>query len=202
MPAVAVSAATSTGNITTAGGCQISNGASTVADVNLGTALADVARSTARTRACRDEAPVQTNTSAVIELGGVGVGIPAAGCANGTPDTEFGLLAPLLPIVCNADDSSQTTPNGTQADRGTAALPAAYGVRNALDVYVLALLGPTSVAQVSTAQSESRAVAPAAPATTTTPTTTTPVTTTTPTTTTTPRHRPTDGARHSDAGHR
>jgi len=186
-PALAIRAAESTGNIVAEGACQTANGSSQVLDVTAGGTVAEVAESASRSRACRAEAPTQTNTSRVVELGGAGVGIPAAGCADGTPDTETG-LPPLLSIVCNADDSSATNPAGNQA-------AAPYGVRNALDVYVLAVPGISALAQVSAAQSESRAVAPAAVTTTvTTPTTTTPTTTvttpmtteTTPTTTTTP----------------
>lgn len=177
-PGLEVRAAESTGNIVSEGACQTSSGSAEVANVEAGTAVAEVAESSSQSRACRDAAPTQTNTSRVIELGGTGVGIPAPGCADGTPDTETGLPV-LLEVVCNADDSSGSNPAGTQA--AVAGTP--YGVRNALDVYVLAVPGISALAQVSTAQSESLAVAPAATPTTTTPTTTTP-TTTTPTTTT------------------
>jgi len=182
VPALRIGAAESAGNIARSGDCQTSNGASRVVDVTAATAVAEVAESSSNSRACAGTAATQSNTSRVIELGGTGVGVPAAGCANGTADTVTDVLG-ILTLVCNADDSSAA---GTQAD--VAGTP--YGVRNALDVYVLALLG-TPLAQVSTAQSESLAVAPAAtaPPTTTTPTTTTTTpttTTTTPTTQTTP----------------
>jgi hypothetical protein len=183
VPALRLGAAESVGNITSDSVCQSANGASQVVDLAAGTAVAEIAESSSASRACRGETPTQTNTSRVVELGGAGLPLPAAGCADGTADTETGLPL-LLPIVCNADDSSAAPTNGTQAD--PAATPSAYGVRNALDVYVLAVPGISALAQVSTAGSETRVVAPAAAVTTTTPTTTTTTTPTTTTTTTTP----------------
>ncbi|MDQ3724235.1 MAG: hypothetical protein M3376_14490 [Actinomycetota bacterium] len=177
LPALRVGVAESTGNISSDGTCQTSTGGSRVADVRASTAIASVATSGSESRACRGQAPTQTNTSSVVELRGTGLGVPAAGCANGTADTVAGLPL-LLPIICNADDSSSTSPAGNQA-------AAPYGVRNALDVYVLAV-GTTPLVQVSTAQSESLAVAPAAVTTTPTPPTTAPTPTTTTPTTTTP----------------
>jgi hypothetical protein len=185
VPALTIRAADSIGNITSDGTCQTANGFSNVADLSAGAgaAIADVAQSTSRSRACRGGATEQENTSKVIELGGTGLSVPLLnlvpdGCADGTPDTVGGLPT-LLPIVCNADDSSET--GGTQAD--VAGTP--YGVRHALDDYVLGI-GDSALAQVSAAQSESLAVAPAAVTTPTTPTTTTPTTTTPTTTVTTP----------------
>lgn len=171
VPGLSIGAAESVGNISSDGTCQTSTGGSQVADVTAATAVASVARSASTTKACRDAAPTQSNSSDVIKLGTTPLNLPlltAAGCGEGTPDVETG-LPPLLPIVCNADDSSAT--GGTQAN-------APYGVRNALDVYVLAIAGG-AVAQVSAAQSESLAVAPAATTTTPTTTTTTPTTTVT-----------------------
>jgi len=183
-PALAIRAAESSGNIVTDGVCQTANGFSNVADLSAGAgaAVADVAESTSRSRACRGGAPEQENSSKVIELGGTGLSLALLnlvpdGCADGTPDTEGGLPT-LLPIVCNADDSSATNPAGNQA-------AAPYGVRNALDVYILAVPGMSALAQVSTAQSESLAVAPAAVTTPTTTVTTPTTTVTTPTTTVT-----------------
>ena len=147
VPALRLGAAESTGNIVSDGTCQTANGGSQVVDLTAGTAIAEVAESTSQSRACRGAAPTQTNTSRVIALGGAGVPLPAAGCANGTPDTVTGLPL-LLPVICNADDASSTSPAGNQA-------AAPYGVRNALDVYVLAVPGVSALAQVSAAQSES-----------------------------------------------
>ncbi|MEA2193725.1 MAG: hypothetical protein QOG42_159 [Solirubrobacteraceae bacterium] len=164
VPALQIGAAQSSADISSDGTCLTSRGASSVADVRAATAIANLAQSTSRSRACSGaQAPSQTNTSSVIALGGTGVPIPTSGCDDGTPDRQADLL--VIRLVCNADDSSATTPAGNQA-AGT------YGVRNALDVYVLAITGGSALAQVSTGQSESLAVAPAAVATTPTPTTT------------------------------
>jgi hypothetical protein len=139
--------AESNGNISSDGTCQTTHGDSQVADVNAGgQALADVAKSSSDSKACKGQAPQQTNTSSVIGLGGTGVPLPAAGCADGTPDTVTGIPT-LVPIVCNADDS-----NGSQAD-------APYGVREALDVFLLAT-NNSSLAKVMAAGSESHSVAP------------------------------------------
>ncbi len=192
VPALSVGAAESQGNISSDGTCQTTHGRSNVASIS-GTSglVADVATATSDSKACNNgQAPTQTNTSSVVQLGANGLPLPAAGCANGTADTVTGLPL-LLPIICNADDSSAT--GGTQAS-------APYGVRDALDVYVLAVLNQAAV-RVSASSAESLATAPARTptTTTTTPTTTTPAaTTTTPagtvvpgaTTTTTPALTP------------
>jgi len=185
-PSVETGVASSFGRIGSDGNCQNSTGGSEVANVSAAGAPAiSVARSRSESNACRVGPSSQLNSSQVIELNEGPLDLPLlpVGCARGDADTETGVPL-VLPIVCNADDSSTT--GGRQADS-----PAVYGVRHALDVYVLAT-GATALAQVSTAQAESLAVAPAAVTTptTTTPTTTTPTTTTptatTPTTETTP----------------
>ena len=147
-----VTAAESVGNITSDGTCQTSTGSSQVASAAVGaTVVAGASKSSSVSKACNDgTAPTVTNTSSVITLGGTGVPLPAAGCANGTPDTVTGVPT-LLPIVCNADDSSAT--GGTQAT-------APYGVREALDVF-MAATGATQASKQTTAAAESRAVAPA-----------------------------------------
>ena len=73
---------------------------------------------------------------------------PAPGCADGTPDTVTGIPT-LLPLICNGDDSNA----GQGSDP--------YGVRDALDAFVLAT-GTTAAAKATTAGSESTATAPAA----------------------------------------
>ena len=78
-----------------------------------------MANSSSTSKSCRGAAPEVANTSSVIGLGGIQVPLPAAGCANGTPDTVTGIPA-VLPIVCNADD-----------------IAGAAAVREALDVFVL-----------------------------------------------------------------
>ena len=172
VPALSVGAAESQGNISSDGSCQTTHGRSNVASIS-GTSglVADVATATSDSKACNNgPAPTQTNSSSVIQLGANGLALPAPGCANGTADTVTGLPL-LLPIICNADDSSAT--GGAQAS-------APYGVRDALDVYVLAVLNQAAV-RVSASSAESLAAAPALPSTTPPTTTTTPATATTPT---------------------
>ncbi|MBA2346716.1 MAG: hypothetical protein H0V81_00335 [Solirubrobacterales bacterium] len=149
---VDVGAAESEGNISSDGTCQTSVGSSRVANATVaGMVLATLSESSSTSKACNDGTPpTQTNTSRVLGLGGTGVPVPAAGCADGTPDTETGVPL-LLPIVCNADDSS----NG-----GENQAPAPYGVREALDVFLLAV-GTTQAAKITTAAAESVAAAPA-----------------------------------------
>ena len=91
-----VGAADSQGVITTDRRCQAAGGGAKTADVvsSAGTAVAQVAQSTSTSTSCRGSAPVVTNTSSVIGLGGAGVPLPAAGCANGTPDTQTGPAGP------------------------------------------------------------------------------------------------------------
>jgi hypothetical protein len=144
-------AAESNGNISSDGTCQTSHGDSTVADAKAGgQAVASVSKSSTDSKACQGQAPTQTNASSVIGLGGQGVPIPAPGCADGTADTVTGIPT-LLPLICNADD----------ANAGQGSDP--YGVRDALDAFVLAT-GTTAAAKATTAGSESTATAPAAAA--------------------------------------
>lgn len=140
-----VGAAESRGAISQDANCQTSAGTSRVADVTApgGGAVAQVSEAGTISTSCRGAAPQITTTSRVIGLGGTQVPIPATGCANGTPDTVTG-LAPVLPIVCNAED-----------------IAGAAAVREALDVYVLQS-GSTSLTKVSTAATEAISVAPAA----------------------------------------
>ncbi len=138
-----VGAAESHGTITEDAACQTSTGSSRVADVRApgGGAVADVSAATTQSKSCNN-APLQvTNTSQVIGLAGAQVPLPAAGCANGTPDTLTGIPA-ILPIVCNAED-----------------IAGAAAVREALDVYVLQS-GSTSLTKVTTASSEAISEAP------------------------------------------
>jgi hypothetical protein len=154
-PGLSIGAAESNGNIGATATCQTSHGDSNVANVTAGATIADVATSSSDTIACQNQAPIQSNSSSVINLGTTGIAIPPlipAGCATGAADTVGGIPV-LLEIVCNADDSSKT--GGSQTG-GTDP----YGVRNALDVYVGAI-GQAAVAKVSTSSSESVAHAPA-----------------------------------------
>ena len=140
-----VGAADSQGVIATDANCQAAGGAANTAAVVTSTgALADVAQSTSTSRSCRGAAPVVTQTSRVINLSQTGIPLPAAGCANGTPDTQAGLPG-LLPIICNAEELV-----GNNA-----------GVREALDVFALQV-GTNSLLKETTAAAESLSVAPEA----------------------------------------
>ena len=140
--------AESNGNISSDGTCQTSHGDSSAADVKAGgQAVASAAQSSTDSSACSGQAATQKDSSSVLTLGGTGVPIPAPGCDNGTPDTVTGIPT-LLPLVCNGDDS----------DAGQASDP--YGVRDALDAFVLAT-GTTAAAKLTTSGSESHAMAPA-----------------------------------------
>ncbi|HYF25774.1 MAG TPA: hypothetical protein VD931_08565 [Baekduia sp.] len=142
-----VGAAESNGDISDDGQCQTSRGSTTVASANAGgQAVAGLSRSATESKACKGQAPQQTNSSAVLELGGTAVPIPAAGCGTGAPDTVTGIPT-LLPIVCGADET-----NDSQAT-------APHGVREALTIFTLAT-PTTSLLRTSTAASESRAQAP------------------------------------------
>ena len=138
-----VGAAESGGTISQTSDCQTSAGAAKTANVTSSTGnLAAAANSASSSKSCRGQAPQVTRTSQVIQLGGTGIALPAAGCADGTADTvvEIPLVAT---IVCNADD-----------------LAGAAVVREALDVFVLNV-GGNSLAKETTAASEAVSVAPA-----------------------------------------
>lgn len=149
-------AATSDGNISTSadGKCQISTGRSRVENATIGgpMVLASLATSSTVSTACRGAAPTQVNDSRVLNLGGTDVPFPAAGCAAGTPNTSTGIPV-VLPLICNADDGQP----GTSGNQPQANAP--YGVREALDAFVIAM-GANAAAKVTTAGSESFAVAP------------------------------------------
>jgi LPXTG-motif cell wall-anchored protein len=128
--------------------CQTSVGASRTANVTSSAGpVAAVANSGATSNSCRGQAPQTSRTSQVIGLGNVAVPLPAAGCANDTPDTVVDI--PIVArLVCNADD-----------------VAGAAVVRDALDVFVLNVSG-SSLARESTASSEAVSVAPKGPETT------------------------------------
>jgi hypothetical protein len=133
--------------INTSGSCQTASGGSNAVGVNVtGTALANVAKSSESSNACTGQTPTQTASSSVIGLSGTGVPIPAAGCADGTPNTLTGLPV-LLPIICNADSTTQL------------AVPS--GVREALTVLGIQV-GSSAVLKSVVAAAESYAIAPAA----------------------------------------
>jgi len=157
--ALTANAAESNGNISSDGTCQTSHGDSTltglaIAVPNGATPQIQAATSSTDSRACRGQAPTQTNTSDVIAPNLQIPPILPAGCGSGGPggtgtaDTVGGIPV-LLPIVCNADDT-----NGAQAG-------APYGVREALAVFALVTPPDNALLKVTAAASESRAVAPA-----------------------------------------
>jgi LPXTG-motif cell wall-anchored protein len=138
-----VGAADSQGVAGQSGACQTSAAGANAANVTTATGtIAQVSKSTSTSKSCKGAAPVVTQTSQVIGLGGTGVALPAAGCANGTPDTQAGLPG-LLPIICNAEELV-----GNNA-----------AVREALDVFALQV-GTNSLLKATTAASESLSVAP------------------------------------------
>ena len=138
------------GNIADDGTCQTSHGDSNVASLHAGDqSIVDALQGDSTSQACGGAAPSQSvdQHSTVLSLGGNGLPIPAAGCDNGTPNTQFTSLAPLLAATCNADDT-----NGSQTS-------APYGVREALTLFAL-ISGNSSLLKVTTAGPESHAVAP------------------------------------------
>ena len=139
---------TSNGNISSDGTCQTAHGDSGVADANVGPLTADAVQGSSDSSACSGGSNTTHNDSTVVNLAGTGLPLPAAGCADGTANTNFTPLSPLLAAVCNADDT-----NGSQTG-------APYGVRDALAVFAL-ITGNSSLLKVGAAGPESHAVAPA-----------------------------------------
>jgi hypothetical protein len=145
---------TSNGDINSDGTCQTAHGDSGVAGANVGPLTADALQGDSTSTACNTGQNSVSQHSTVVNLGGTGIPLPAAGCDNGTPNTNFTALSPLLATVCNADDT-----NGSQTG-------SPYGVREALTVFAL-ITGNSSLLKATTAGPESHAVAP--PSTTTPP---------------------------------
>jgi hypothetical protein len=146
---------TSHGNISDDGTTQTAHGDSGVAKANVGPLTLDALEGNSDSSASSSSSSVD-QSSTVLNIGGTGLPIPAAGCANGTPNTNFTPLSPLLSAVCNASDS-----NGSQAS-------GPYGVREALTLFAL-VTGNSSLLKVSTAGPESHAVAPSSDTSTTPP---------------------------------
>jgi hypothetical protein len=143
-----VNAASSDSAIQTSGSCQTASGTSQVAGVSLAAGnVASVANSGTKSTACTGQAASQQDNGSVIVLGNSPLGLPAADCANGTPNT-LGLLPPLLTSICNADDQMQSGPPS--------------GVREALTALLLNTGLNQAAARAATAASESHAVAPPA----------------------------------------
>jgi len=146
---------TSNGNISDHGTTQTAHGDSGVGKANVGPLTVDALEGSSDSTASSSGSSVNQD-STVLNIGGTGLPIPAAGCANGTANTNFTALSPLLALTCNADDT-----NGSQTS-------GPYGVREALTLFAL-ITGNSSLLKVSTAGPESHAVAPSTPTTPTTP---------------------------------
>ncbi len=145
---ISAAGAKSNGNISDDGECQTAHGDSTVFEASVGEALtADVLKSSSDSTACNDGSETVQQDSRVVDLNEAGLPVPAPGCENGTPDSNFDPLLPLLGAVCNADDVN----NGQMEDP--------YGVREALSLFVLDL-GGTPLVKTTTAAAESHAEAP------------------------------------------
>ena len=151
-PAVNATAVSSEGSIEEGDGCQTATGSSSVASADLvGVGVADALSSSSESTACSDGSSSQNSDSSGIVALGTPLPLPQPGCEDGTPDTSFNppVVGLLVSAACNADDTA-----GSQME-----LP--NGVREALSVFVLPLTGQGLV-KVTTAASESQAVAPAA----------------------------------------
>lgn len=146
-PAIAANVASSQGNISDDGQCQTAEGGSGVANANVLGLTANALNSSSKSTACNDGSKSQKQSSQDVALNGQGLGLPAAGCADGTANTNFTPLMPLLGAVCNADGS------------GSGQFSDPFGVREALSVFVLDL-GGTPLVKASTAAAESHATAP------------------------------------------
>lgn len=139
-----VGAAESGGRIGETADCQTAQGGARTANVVTARGqVAAAANSSTTSQSCRTQAaPPPAAGSQVIQLGGTGIPLPAAGCGAGTPDTvvEIPLLAK---IVCNAHEVAGATV-----------------VREALSVFALNV-GGTALVKESTAASEAISAAPA-----------------------------------------
>jgi hypothetical protein len=143
----------SSGNISDDGTCQTATGSSSWLDLDgLGGLLtADALQGSSSSKACNNGAPSQTNDSELLNVLGFGIPILPAGCNNGTADTEIIPPAPissLIVAVCHADDS-----NGVGEPVSQTTAP--YGVRDALDVFLLG-----GLVRIGVSDPESHAVAP------------------------------------------
>jgi hypothetical protein len=201
LSALSAQAAVSDGNITSDGTCQIATGDTLITKAGLGPLiLADVIKSTTISKACNNAAPTETDSSTVIPTTGsltnLLSSVPNNACAAGgtaNPDGSAGGTAnvvaglpPLVALVCNSADQSPAA--STNSSEGGQQATSPYGVREALDAFVLAI-GATPVIKLSTGASDSTATAPPAASTAcptgqvgTQPNCTTPAKTTTPST--------------------
>jgi hypothetical protein len=135
----------SNGNISESGGCQTAHRDSNGASVAVGDQpVVDALQGSSTSDGC---AGTVQNESTTLALGGQGLPIPTSGCDDGTANSVFDALSPLLATVCGADDTngSQTSPF--------------YGVREALAAFVL-IMDDTSLLKVSAGNAESHALPP------------------------------------------
>jgi hypothetical protein len=116
-------------------GCEDARSDATTAGVRLGGGNAvEAASSSSDTNQCGPpepepgEGPDPERDSTVVELLGLDLPLPVAGCGESkTPDSELDALSPIASTSCHADDGSDV--GGTQS-------PVAYAVREALSVFV------------------------------------------------------------------
>jgi hypothetical protein len=142
---------TSHGNISDDGTTQTAHGDSGVLKANVGPLTLDALEGNSDSSASSSSSSVNQD-STVLNIAGFGLPIPTAGCDDGTPNSSFTPLSPLLATVCNADDA-----NGSQTS-------GPYGVREALTLFAL-ISGDSSLLKVGTAGPETHAVAPPSPTT-------------------------------------
>jgi len=178
LSSISAQAAVSDGNIISDGTCQIATGDTLVTKAGLGPLiLADVIKSNTTSKACNNAAPTETDSSTVIPTTGTITNllttVPNNACASGgnaNPDGSAGGTAntvaglpPLVSLVCNSADQSPGV--ATNSADGAKQATSPYGVREALDAFVLAI-GATPAVKLTTGASDSTATAPpAAPAT-------------------------------------
>jgi len=141
----------SNGNIAESNGCQTAHGDSNGAKLTAGgNPVLDALQgnSTSTAGSCGSSV---SQSDQFLALGGNGLPLFAAGCADGSDpandNTVFDDLAPLLAQVCNASDV-----NNGQTD-------SPYGVREAVALFVL-ISGDSSLLKVTGGAAESHAVAP------------------------------------------
>ncbi len=174
LAAISAQAAVSDGNIISDGTCQIATGSTLITKAGLGPLiLADVIKSNTTSKACNNAAPTETDSSTVIPTTGTLTNLLSSvpnnacatggnanpdGSAGGTANTVAG-LPPLVSLVCNSADQNPGVASNSADGAKQATSP--YGVREALDAFVLAI-GATPAVKLSTGASDSTATAPPA----------------------------------------
>jgi hypothetical protein len=186
-----------TGTPDPAGPCHTSQGKSIAADVSAaGTVVASLLTAESDVTACNDGTNTIKTSGGVLGLGGAGVdlpgllgGPPPGSCSgtngtNGDPNVDTGIPG-LLPIICNAEDTSQGSSRSGVAIASGNQTTIPYAVREALNLCLLDAAsappplgqGPaasctgTFLAKVTGSASEAAAAAPGTTGATTSPTT-------------------------------